>query len=208
MRRMRLSNIIMFVLIALAAFLVFRTCRAMPSLQNIFSSRPEVIDETPIIIKEIREIGQLITAVSSDEVVVESTLPTRGSGFVNSFNKIIKVLPSADKRIVLIGRGKVVAGTDLKQLKEDDVSVSGDTIRINIPKAVVLDAILNPSDFETFEERGNWSSAEIIEVKKQARLKMVSRALQHNILSTADKKAKEMLRQFLYAAGFKEIIIN
>src|SRR4051812_42517527 len=83
----------------------------VPSWKNIFSPKPVTIDETPILIKDIRSIGQLITYSAYDEVVADTIIATRGSNFVNTFNRLspFPVLPSADKQLVLIGRGKVLA---------------------------------------------------------------------------------------------------
>ena len=210
MRRLSCSGIIMLTLIVCLGFFSLKTCKSVPSLKELFTASPIEIDQTPILIKQIKAIGQLITAAASDEVVVESTLPTRGSGFVNSVNRYspFKVLPSADKRIVLIGRGKVLAGTNLTMVQQNAVRVSGDTAWLTLPKAVIIDAILNPTDFETFEEEGNWTSAEIIPVKVAARQKMINRAIQKNILVTADRKAIGIMEQFLHAAGFKVAIVK
>ena len=179
----------------------------IPPLKNIFSSKPVVIDETPILIKEIKAIGQLITYSSFDEVVADSFIVTKGSTFVNSFNRFapVPVLPSADKQLVLIGRGKVLAGTDLTMLTDSSVSIKNDTIRVYLPKVQILDAILNPSDFETFVEKGDWSGQEVTLVKAKARRKMIERALQQNILPKADVKAKAIMENFLRNMGYQHV---
>jgi hypothetical protein len=109
---------------------------------------------------------------------------------------------------VLIGRGKVLAGINMNQLQENNLRISGDTVWLTTPKAVIIDAILNPTDFETFEEEGTWTSAEIIPIKVDARQKMINRAIQKNILVTADRKAVAIMEKFLYAAGFKVAVVK
>jgi len=179
-----------------------------PSMKNIFSSKPIVIDETPILIKEIKSIGQLITYTSFDEVVADTTIMTRGSAFVNGFNRLahIPMLPPADKQLVLIGRGKVLAGTNLLLMTDTSISIKNDTLRIRLPKTQILDAILNPSDFETFVEKGEWADNEVTAVKLQARRKMIEHAIQQNILPKADTKSKAIMENFLQNMGYRHIL--
>jgi hypothetical protein len=202
MRKFR--KIIIAVLIIVFGYWWF-TKMVVPSMKNMFASKPIVIDETPILIKEIKSIGQLITYSLSDEVVADTTIVTRGSAFVNAFNKFVPVLPSADKQLVLIGRGKILVGTNLALLTDSSVSIKNDTVSIHLPKIDILDVILNPSDFETFVERGQWSNEEVILVKAKARRKMIEHALQQNIFPKADAKAKAIMESFLRNLGYKEV---
>src|SRR4051812_3886499 len=159
----------------------------VPGMKKIFSSAPVVIDETPILIKEIKSIGQLVTYTSFDEVVADSLIATRGSALVNTFNRLapLPLLPSAGKQLVMICRGKVVAGVDLTRLSDSSLYVRNDTVYLSLPAAQILDAVLNPSDFETFVEKGEWNNQEVILVKNQARRKMITKAVQQNILVKA-----------------------
>lgn len=206
MRRRR--KIVITVIILLVGYWLLIKV-VMPSMRNIFTSKPVTIDETPILIKEIRSIGQLITYSSFDEVVADSIIMTRGSAFVNAFNRFAPapVLPSADKELVLIGRGKILAGVNLSLLTDSSVSVKNDTLRIYLPQAQILDAILNPSDFETFVEKGDWSNDEVTLVKAKARRKMIDHALQQNILPKAETKAKAIMENFLQNMGYKHILV-
>lgn len=202
MRKYRRSIIIILTIVF--AYWWF-TKVVLPSMRNIFAPKSIVIDETPILIKEIKSIGQLITYSLTDEVVADTTIKTRGSGFVNGFNKFIPVLPSADKQLVLIGRGKILIGTNLTLLTDSSISIKNDTVSIHLPPVQILDAILNPSDFETFVEKGQWSNEEVILVKAKARRKMIEHAIQQNILPKADAKAKAIVENFLRSMGYKEV---
>jgi hypothetical protein len=185
----------------------FITRVVVPSMKNVFTSEKVSIDETPIVIKEIKSIGQLITYTSFDEVVADTTIKTKGSAFVNGFNRFtpVPVLPSADKQLVIIGRGKILAGVNLSLLTDSSVTIKNDFLRVYLPKAQILDAILNPSDFETFVENGEWSNDEVIRVKATARRKMIERALQQNILTKADAKAKIIMDNFLHNMGYSHV---
>lgn len=67
-----------------------------------FSSKPLLIDNTPLVIKEIKTISELNTATLYHEIVVDSIAQA--------------TIPLAAKReIVLIIKGKVTAGIDLQK---------------------------------------------------------------------------------------------
>ncbi len=44
----------------------------LPSVMNIFKPKPVVIEDTPILIKQINELAQLCTITVFDEVVADS----------------------------------------------------------------------------------------------------------------------------------------
>jgi hypothetical protein len=186
---------------------VFQKLGLIPSPKDFFKSQPVVIDETPIMIKEIKSIAQLITVAAYDEVAVDSVIRDRESKLKKFFNPFspYPILPVTDKRIVLIGRGKVLAGTDLQNLKEDNIKIQKDTVTLFLNHATILDAIINPSDFETFDEQGKWSDEAVRAVKLKARQKMIDRAIQHNILEKADNKAKAVMENFLLSSGYKKV---
>jgi hypothetical protein len=205
----RLRKIILTLVIVVGAYWVFQKLEIIPSLKDIFAPKPVVLDETPILIKEIKSIGQLVTYSASDEVVADSTIVSKVSAFINSFNRIIPfaAIPPIDKRLVLIGRGKVLAGTNLALLHDSSLHIINDTVTLIMPRAQILDAILNPGDFETFVERGEWSSQEVAMVKIQARRKIIERALRQNILQNADDKARLVMENFLRNMGYKRVLV-
>ncbi len=143
-----------------------------------------------------------------DEVVVDSAETTKASRLINSLNRItpFPVLPPAEKQIVLIARGKVLAGTDLNLLTDNSVKISGDTIWLRLPPTKIIDAIINPTDFETFEEKGSWSHEAVTAVKLKAREKMIDHAFEQKIIYKASNKTKAVMEDFLHAAGFKIVL--
>lgn len=164
---------------------------------DIFSSRPVTIDDTPIIIKDIRSLGQVITATYYDEVVVDSTIK-------RNFPR----LPITDDHLVIIARGKVLAGIDLKQLNDSNVTVVKDTVWMQLPRAKIIDVIINPADYETFEETGKWLPEAAIAVKLRAKEKITANAYKKNIIEKASTKARAVLKDFLDAAGFKMVLFK
>ncbi len=107
--------------------------------------------------------------------------------------------------LVLIAHGRVIAGTDLDKIGVADVYVTKDSASILLPSAIVLDVIINPSDFETFSEKGIWESEEVTILKESARGILQKRALQQGLLQKANLQAILTMKKFLLAAGFKKI---
>lgn len=110
----RVIRFFLWVATIIVAIWIFQKLDIIPSAKDFFSSKPVVIDQTPIIIKEVRSIAQLITVTSYDEVVVDSVIIQNGPRIKNFLNHFSPYpILSIDKKIVLIVRGKVLAGTDL-----------------------------------------------------------------------------------------------
>lgn len=185
------------IILILIVILVMKTCNWLPSWGDLFSSKEVTIDDTPIIVKEIRSLGQLITATYYDEVVVDSTVK-------HPFPQ----LPITDDRIVIIARGKVLAGYDLKLLNAADVKVSKDTVRMHLPAVKILDVIINPADYETFEEKGKWKPESVTAVKMSARRKIIEDAGRKNLIESAGVKGRAVLEDFLKGAGFGVVVFE
>lgn len=198
-------------------FIVLLTCLVLlllnikiPDIKNIFRSRPVVIDNTPILIKEIRELAQLCTITSADEVVADSSVIRLKSPVealipdLSGFGQ----LPISGKSLVIIGRGKVIAGVDLQKLSTQSVYVKDDSISLTLPESEILDIIMNPSGFEIFSETGDWSSEAVTAVKMKVRDKMVMRSLQQGILSKANLRSIMLMENFLYSLGFRKISVQ
>jgi len=183
----------------LLALFLFQKFHWLPSFSNFFKSKPLIIDDTPILIKEINNLAQLITISSFDEVVMDSV-------------KQIKKLPGdffphPPSKIILIAKGEVLAGVDFKKLENEDILIKKDSVSIMLPQPQILQIILNPSSFETFDENGNWNSEEILQLKIRMRNKIIKRALEQNLLTKAGERCKMIMENFLTNAGFKKIEI-
>jgi hypothetical protein len=186
---------------------LFQKINWLPSLKNIFASQPVVIEETPIIIREINTLSQLITVTYTDEVVMDEAKPGKGISSIMSAGIGMIMVPSTD-RLVVIGRGKVLAGIDLKGLKEKDVLTIGDSIQVTLPPAQILNTIINPSGFETFDEKGDWNEQEVTALKIKIKKELTQRALEQNILKQAEVRSRNIIETFLKSSGFKKVNIT
>lgn len=140
----------------------------------------------------MKNIAELMTVSSYDEVVVDSTksLNTVFPGLLSA--KVI----SKPTQLVIIAKGRIIAGTDLKELKEESVFIKGDSVSLLLPPAKVLDAIVNPSQFEIFIEETGWNEKEVNNLKVKARDLIVSRSIQLGLLKKADIKARQIMENF------------
>jgi len=208
--RNTITKYLWLVLLLLAVILLFQKIKWLPSFTDIFKSKPLEIENTAIVIKEINSLAQLITITAYNEVVIDETI--KGNSIFNNpqVPTLLNVpdLRYADKKMVLIGKGKVLAGVDLAKLTDKDVFVQRDSVSVKLPKALLLQVILNPSDFETFEETGTWTDAEVRALKMKLKDKLIITVLRQNILPKASDKAKLLIENFLTSVGFKKVTIT
>lgn len=173
--------------------LLLQKFNLLPSFREIFKTQQVSIDETPLVIQQIRSIAELNTASLYHEFVIDSTVPS------------IIPLQSLKKRLVLIAKGKVTAGVNLQLLDSSRMFVKGDSVSIQLPGAAVTGVELNPSSFETFYENGRWSGAEVSAVKMKARQILIKEATRRKLVKSANENAKRTVTDFLHAAGFTRI---
>lgn len=189
------------------ALIVLSKLDILPSW-NIFKSSPLKIDDTPVLVKEINAITELSTISVRDEVVVDSFIVDPAAVALRAITGITSPFGSPFPHIVIIAKGEVICGTNLKKLNDSAVKVFDDSVSVIIPKAEILDVIINPSGFETFIEEGKWSDAAITNLKVKAREKMKNRTVSRGTLADADKRAVLLISNMLTALGYKKISVQ
>jgi hypothetical protein len=200
-----LRNAGLTVIILVAAVFLLQQLNLIPAFGKWFRSEPVMIDNTPVLVENIRDMSQLITIVSFDEVVVTQDDVQEGR-FIDNFLRN----PSFDpmkKKISIIVKGRIFAGMDLKELKETDLFVKGDSASISLPPVKILDAIVNPSDYEIFIEEGRWETDEVNQLVIAARERMLKRAKEKGLLIKAQAKAKAVMESFFRSVGFKKLAV-
>ncbi|MCC6287836.1 MAG: DUF4230 domain-containing protein [Chitinophagaceae bacterium] len=204
-----LIKYIVFAAIVILMVILFKD-KWFSSIANVFKPKPVVIAETPILIKQINELAQLCTITVFDEVVTDSSEIRKKSTIEVLLPDLsdFGTLPVTGRRIVIIAKGKIIAGTDLKKLQPQSVFIQKDSVSLTLPAAEILDAIINPSDIEIFSEVGVWNDREITAVKIKARNKMIDRAIQQQVLNKADERSIMLMENFLRGAGFKKVFVK
>jgi hypothetical protein len=207
--RKKLQDLGITMLLILLAIIVINKWNVIPSIVPFFSPKPLKIERTTTIVREIKSIAQLMSVQTYSEVVIDSIKYPKW-GFSRETFKRNPSLPGFLNlpRIVLVVKGSVIAGVDLQKLTPDDVYVSEDSISINLPKAQILDVIVNPSGIETFLEKGRWTAEETTQVKLKAKDKILQQALELNALQKAQDKSKQTIETLLRNSGFNKIHIS
>jgi hypothetical protein len=206
----KLGKVGIVVLLLYIGYQMLHWVGAVPSIGSMFKAKPVVIDDTPIMITEIKKIAQLFTVTVYDEVVIDSAKVDETSTRERILSTLIIRLPVLSKKsnIVLIAKGKIMAGTDLAKLDSSAFRIHKDTVFMKLPKAIILDAIVNPSDIETFDETGTWVEHEVVAIKQRAKEKIIQRALQQGILDKANAQAKLIMENFLRTTGYKYVYVD
>ncbi len=200
-----IKRIIVVAAILLAIWLFFPKLHLFSKVENWFKPKPVLIDNTPLIITQIKNIALLNTAVFAQDIILDTVITTQPKtpALINPF-----ALPLAQrKEIVLIVNGKVTAGIDLKNMPDSAVYADGDSVRLFIHSAKITDIFVNPSGVETFYESGTWSNEETKVLLMVAKYKLLIAADNHRLMQKANEKAVAVLTEFLRASGFKQINI-
>lgn len=202
-----LKKYVLLIVGVLSLIFILQKIKWLPSFQNIFKSQPIVIDQTPIVLKEIKTLATLITITYTDEIVMDTAKIGNRLPSLLPTNIGTLLVPSIDK-LVIIGRGKVLAGTDLKSIQPTDIYASVDSVHLFLSHAKILQTIINPSGFEIFEEKGNWGDAGVTAMKIKIKNEINKRAIRQNILNQADERSKSILETFLKNMGFNKVVIQ
>ncbi len=198
-----ISRLFFWLLTLMLAWFILEKLDILPGIDDVFRKKQVKIDETPILVKEIRGLAELATITSFDEVVVDSVYADPAGILLKSITGI----GDGYDKLVLVVSGKVVAGTDLSTLTDSSFYVLKDSVRLLLPGAEILQVSVNPSDVSIFREEGKWTTDAFEKVKIKAREKMRDRAMQQGIIGRADKRSIAIMERFLSQAGFKKVKI-
>ncbi|MBQ5778447.1 MAG: DUF4230 domain-containing protein [Paludibacteraceae bacterium] len=175
-----------------------------------FKSDNLKIDETANVVKEIKNISEFTSACFYEEIilqekktsnVVDNSIVNEIAGFFGKKEGLIT------DEIVIIAKGKVRAGFNLKKMSEDDIHINGDTLTINLPEAEIFDVIVNPSDFDIYIENGIWDEQKVAALKNKAVTKIQEDALSDGILVKASQSGVKRLSEMFKAFGFSVVKI-
>ncbi len=193
-RLLALLNIAALLAIALLLYNPLARLGLVPSLPRLLGGGAPRIEQTPVIVQQVKNIAQLFTQTFYDEVVYDTGLMR-----TPPFNQ--------DKRLIFIAKGEVVAGFDLSQLNESAIIRRDKSIVVKLPPARVLEVVLNPSGFETFLEKGEITFEESKKYREDARRIFEFNALRKGILKNSAAQGRETLEKFFRLLGFESVDI-
>ena len=183
----------------------------VPPIGNLFEPKPVTIEETGVWVKEIKALAQLVTVSAYDEAVADTV-----RGLLPPLFRIPSVFPPVvlpgsllgEQKLVMVGKTTTHVGIIMQRLKPEDIVVVEDSIHLTLPRAQVLEVILNPSDVDVFIEEGAWSQGAIATLKNKIRMRAAQQIKEQGLLKTAEAKATAVFTQFFEGAGFKKVAIT
>ncbi len=171
-------------------------------IAGILSGRATRIDtSSPSVVDKIRQLSRLETVDYSIEKIVEG-------------DKENPYLPSflVGDKLMLVAHGEVIAGVDLSQIKQGDVSVDGDTITVTLPPPQILATRLDNGRTRVYsrttgvllEPDPNLES----QVRQTAEQQFTQAALDDGVLDKARQNARTGVTALLSGLGFHHVNVK
>ena len=153
----------------------------------------EAIDPTPTQIQSIRDIGEWeFLSISAEEMV-----DTVRKGFFT------------DDELVRIYYGTLRLGIDMQQLRDDAITIQGDSVQATFPKVTLLDNdFIDEAKTKSFYESGKWTPQAHQALYQKAHRQMLHHCLTKENLTTAQSNAESQLRNLFTQLGYKTITLT
>lgn len=181
-------GVIVVLVIVASAYLV-RQCRGNSITAHVNDS----IDITPTQVLAMEEIGEWEFLSIEDEEMVDT---------------VRKKLFGTDE-LIRIYRGTLRLGIDLSEAREDWVAVSGDTLRIVLPKVKLLDDdFIDEAKTQPFFESGTWSDQARSDLYHRAKARMKARCLTKENIASAEDNALKQFYQMFKAMGYETVEVR
>ena len=189
-----LLNLVALLAILLLLYGPLAKIGLLPSLSSLLRGGAPQIEDTPVIIQQIKNIAQMFTQTFYDEYVYDT-------GVIRTpiFNQ--------NKRLIFIAKGEVISGFDLSELNEKSIIRRDKSIVVKLPPARILDVVINPSGFETFIEQGEITFEESKKFHEDARRIFDRNARDKGILKNSAEQGRQMLEKFFRLLGFESVDI-
>lgn len=158
---------------------------------------------------EIRNIGELSTTEFTIGKIIklEDKYDDKNSEWYEYYKKY------GERKILISCKAKVKAGIDLKEIKESDIVIKGNSIEITLPKAKITSFSMDPSDIRTEMEsvtglRSNFTQEEKNDFLKQGEEQIREELVSTGILEEASDNAAVFVTDFYRQLGFENVIIK
>ncbi len=153
------------------------------------------------VVKEIQKLQRLETASYTVEKIIDAG--TAG----NRFQELL-----FGDRILLIANGQIVAGFDFAQVREQDLSVNGTNISLNLPAPQILFTRLDNEKTRVYDRStGLLTKGERdleAEARAAAEISLRQAACEAGVLDSAEENGRKQMTAFLMALGFTDVVVN
>ncbi len=196
MKQIKLILVLILIVFGVMVFIL-----GMQSLKDFFNSGFSFNTSKTTVIKQIRGLNKLETASFTIEKVID------GGTSGNQFQQLL-----FGDRILLIAHGEVIAGVDLSKLKNSDVIVEGNTVKLILPKPEILVTRLDNDQTRVYDRSTGLLNRGDKDLESKARetaeQQIKGAACTGNILNIAAENARKQLTALFKAAGFTTVIID
>jgi hypothetical protein len=197
--------IIKFVLLILilgAAYVGLAKLNLVPSFGD-FSKKVErkelTIDQSAVLLDNVSALSQLFTSTYYAELPVQEI--KKEDAYFG--------LSKKEAKLIIIAKGTCYAGTDLTKLSKEDIAIKDAvTCNIQLPKATILDVVINPQDFSIYSETGNWTALEVQKLKAKAKIKLTDLAVKSEILKKSNDRSIQLFTDFAKSIGYKNVTVQ
>lgn len=153
------------------------------------------------VIKQIHSLNRLETSAFTIEKIID--IGTSG----NKFSQFLY-----GDRILLIAHGSVIAGFDLAKVKEENIEVSGNTLKLILPAPELLLAKLDNEQTRVYDRKQGILTKGDNNLESEARFEaekvIKDAACKGGILQDASKNARNQLTGLFKSLGFETVIIE
>lgn len=190
---MKKVNIIIGAVIVIAVIAIFFWVRSVLKSNYIELSSNDKIDPTPTQIQSIRDIGEWeFLSISAEEMV-----DTVRKGFFS------------DDELVRIYYGTLRLGINMQNLRDDAITLQGDTLQVTLPKVSLLDKdFIDEAKTKSFYESGKWTPQAHQALYQKAHRQMLQHSLTKENLTTAQSNAEPQLSNLFKSLGYKNVILR
>lgn len=168
---------------------------------GIFGTEKYYRADQSAVVMEIVSLNRLETASFNIEKIIEAG--TAGSSLQN--------ILFGDK-ILLIAHGQVIAGFDLSKLSKDNVEVSGEILKLQLPAPEILVTKLDSGKTRVYDRKLGWLTKGDANLESDARLtaeqKIRQAACESGILDVAAENLRKQIVPMLQNLGYQEIDIE
>lgn len=172
---------------------------ALPLLGPIFGEARTQTTTSPVVVEGVRDLDNLASIEWTESVIV--TKKSGGGAIKQTFT---------GEKVVLFATGEVQAGVDLSSIKDEDVQVGENRVRIKLPEPELLGSSLDEEKTKLYDrDQGLLRLRPDDDLVKEARIeaedKILAAASENGILDTAEQNAESTIRAFAKTLGFEEV---
>ena len=155
--------------------------------QFFFSFKNETVASRAIIVKQVRDVSELTTAIFETEDVIDIS---RKEGITES-------------KLIYIAHGSVRVGIDLGEFQDSDVQVEGKKVTVSLPVLKVLDTKLDVNQSRLYDYNKGFLSLgpDLVKLQESALRESIRKIEQASckewLMKTANDRVQQTAQSFL-----------